>query len=131
MQELNATDLDTVVNVEIRYRIQQGSFDDLQIDSKSGFVTISRELDFVSRNLYVMEIVASDMGTPSLSGTATLTVNILDSNDKALSFSPQTQQKKISEKAEVGTIVHKLIATDPDIKSLDDLIFMTSFMDDP
>ncbi len=40
------------------------------------------------------------------------TVNILDSNDKA-TFTPQTQRTEISEKAEVGTIVHKLIATDP------------------
>jgi hypothetical protein len=48
-----------------------------------------------------MEIVASDMGTPSLSGTATLTVNILDSNDKVPSFTPQTQRTEISENAAV------------------------------
>ncbi len=40
--------------------------------------------------------------SPSLSDKATLTVNILDSNDKAPSLKPQTQRNKISGKAEVG-----------------------------
>lgn len=123
MEELNATDLDTGVNAEIRYRIQQGSFDDFQIDSKTGVVIISKKLDFDGRNNYIMEIVASDMGTPSLSGTATLAVNILDSNDKAPYFTPTTQSTEISENAEIGKIIHKMEATDPDIKSKDDLVF--------
>ncbi len=57
MEELNATDLDIGVSAEIHYRIQQGSFDDFQIDSKSGIVTISRKLDFDSRNLYVQQFL--------------------------------------------------------------------------
>lgn len=45
-----------------RYRIQQGSFDDFLIDSKSGLITIGRKLDYDRRNTYQIEIVAADLG---------------------------------------------------------------------
>jgi hypothetical protein len=68
-----------------------------------------------------MEVVASDMGTPSLSGTATLVVSIINSNDKAPYFTPTTQRSEISEDAPIGTIVHMLVAVDPDIASSESL----------
>lgn len=60
--QVNATDLDTGVNAEIRYRIQQGNFDDFAINNRTGEVTITRKLDYDKRNTYQMEIVASDQG---------------------------------------------------------------------
>lgn len=60
--QVNATDLDTGVNAEIRYRIQQGSFDDFEINNRTGVVTITRKLDYDTRNTYQMEIVAADQG---------------------------------------------------------------------
>lgn len=59
---VNATDLDTGVNAEIRYRIQQGSFDDFSINNRTGVVTITRKLDYDKRNTYQMELVAADQG---------------------------------------------------------------------
>lgn len=123
MEELNATDLDTGVNAEIRYRIQHGSFDDFHIDNATGVVTIAKNLDYDRRNTYVMEIVASDMGTPSLSGTSTLTVHVINSNDKAPYFTPTTQRTEVSEDAAAGTLVHALLAVDPDVASADALEF--------
>lgn len=117
VERLQAIDLDTGINAEIRYRIQQGSFDDFAIDNQTGVVTIARKLDYDRRNTYQMEIVAADLGTPSLSGTTTLTVSIINSNDKAPYFTPTTQRAEISEDAEVGTLVHTLVALDPDVAS--------------
>lgn len=68
-----------------------------------------------------MEIVARDMGVPSLSGTASITINIINSNNRSPYFTPTTQRAEISEDVEVGTIVHTLIATDPDITEIDGL----------
>jgi hypothetical protein len=68
VEELNATDLDTGENAEIVYRIQQGSFNDFQIDNRSGVITIAKPLDYDIRQNYTLEIVASDKGIPSLSG---------------------------------------------------------------
>lgn len=36
-----------------------------------------------------------DLGTPSLSGTATLTVSIINSNDKDPYFTPATQHAEV------------------------------------
>lgn len=46
-----------------------------------------------------------------------MTINIINSNDKAPYFTPTTQRAEISEDAEIGTFVHKLTANDPDISS--------------
>lgn len=99
-----------------RYRIQQGSFDDFLIDNRTGLITIGKKLDYDRRNTYQIEIVASDLGmlnfeylnfpkrkqhlfyhtgTPSLSGTATLIVNINNSNDKDPYFTPATQRADV------------------------------------
>lgn len=92
---MNATDLDTGVNAEIRFRMQQGSFDDFAIDNRTGVVTITRKLDYDKRNTYQMEIVAADQGIPSLSGTASLTISIVNSNDKDPYFTPVTQRAEV------------------------------------
>jgi Cadherin domain len=119
VEELNATDLDTGENAEIVYRIQHGSFNDFQIDNSSGVITIAKPLDYDVRPNYTLEIVASDKGIPSLSGTATMTINVVNSNDKAPYFTPTTQRAEISEDADAGVFVHKLTANDPDITSKD------------
>ncbi|XP_055710433.1 cadherin-87A isoform X2 [Phlebotomus papatasi] len=117
VERVEAQDLDTGINAEIRYRLQSGSFDDFAIDNRTGVISIARKLDFDRRNTYQMEVVASDLGTPSLSGSSTVTVSILNSNDKAPYFTPATQRAEIAEDAEIGTVVHTLVAIDPDIVS--------------
>lgn len=75
------------------------------------------------RQNYTLEIVAYDKGIPSLSGTATIEINIINSNDKAPYFTPTTQRAEISEDAEIETYVHTLTANDSDISSLELLEF--------
>lgn len=115
VESLQATDLDSGINAELKYRIQQGSFDDFRIDENSGEVFVSRKLDYDRRNTYQLEILATDMGTPSLSGTATLTVTIVNSNDKDPYFTPATQRAEVREDVPVGTVVYTLVAIDPDV----------------
>ncbi|KAJ6636635.1 Cadherin-87A [Pseudolycoriella hygida] len=121
--QVNATDLDTGVNAEIRYRIQQGSFDDFAINNQTGVVTISRKLDYDKRNTYQMEIVAADQGIPSLSGSASITISIINSNDKDPYFTPATQRAEVREDAEVGTSFYTLVALDPDVATSEALNF--------
>ncbi|XP_037922792.1 cadherin-87A [Hermetia illucens] len=119
VEMLKAIDLDTGINAEIRYRIQQGSFDDFRIDDTSGLVSVSRKLDYDRRNTYQIEVLATDLGTPSLSGTTTLTVSVTNSNDKDPFFTPSTQRAEVREDAVIGTIIHNLVAIDPDVESND------------
>ncbi|XP_037891980.1 cadherin-87A [Glossina fuscipes] len=123
VEKLMAEDLDSGINSELRYRIQQGSFDDFRIDEMTGEVFVSRKLDYDSRNTYQIEVIAMDLGTPSLSGTATLTVNVINSNDKDPYFTPATQHAEVREDAPVGTVFYTLVALDPDIASRDALEF--------
>ncbi|XP_055907536.1 cadherin-87A isoform X2 [Eupeodes corollae] len=115
VERLQATDLDSGINAELRYRIQQGNFDDFRIDETSGEIFVSRKLDYDRRNTYQLEVLATDMGTPSLSGTATLTVTIVNSNDKDPYFTPATQRAEVREDEPVGTVVYTLVAIDPDV----------------
>jgi hypothetical protein len=123
VEEVNATDLDTGENADIVYHIQHGSFNDFAIDNRTGVITIAKPLDYDMRQNYSLEIVASDRGIPSLSGTATVEISVVNSNDKAPYFTPTTQRAEVSEDAEIETFVHQLSATDPDIESLDRLEF--------
>lgn len=123
IEKFNATDLDTGENAEIVYRIQHGSFNDFHIGNRSGVLTIAYSLDYDVRPSYTLEIVAFDRGVPSLSGTASMTINIINMNDKAPYFTPTTQRAEVSEDAEIGTFIHQLAANDPDITSIEFLEF--------
>uniref|UniRef100_A0A1I8MKU3 Cadherin domain-containing protein n=1 Tax=Musca domestica TaxID=7370 RepID=A0A1I8MKU3_MUSDO len=123
VEKLEAEDLDSGINAQLKYRIQQGSFDDFRIDENTGEVFVSRKLDYDKRNTYEIEVIAMDMGTPSLSGTATLTVNIMNSNDKDPYFTPATQHAEVREDTLVGTVFYTLLAIDPDVSSRDALEF--------
>lgn len=56
-----------------------------------------------------------------MTGTTTLLVEVINSNDKQPYFSPESQRAEVSESAPIGTIVHKLQAIDPDVAHEDDL----------
>lgn len=58
-----ATDADSGINAELRYRIQKGAFDDFSINETTGIVTVSRKLDFDERNTYHVEVIALDGGS--------------------------------------------------------------------
>ncbi|XP_030572028.1 cadherin-87A [Drosophila novamexicana] len=123
VEKLQATDLDTGKNAELRYRIQQGSFNDFDIDERTGEVFVSRKLDYDRRNTYHLQVQAADQGTPSLTGTATLTINVQNSNDKDPYFVPATQHAEVRVDAPTGHLVYTLIALDPDVATHNALEF--------
>ncbi|KAE8740358.1 hypothetical protein FOCC_FOCC014138, partial [Frankliniella occidentalis] len=121
-----AMDADAGVNAQIKYKIQKGAFDDFSIEPETGVVTVANHLDFDRRRLYNIEVIAVDGGIPMLSGTTTLMVNILNTNDKAPFFVPATQNAAVTEDTQPGTIFYILNATDLDVNSSDALNFAAS-----
>lgn len=95
VETVTGTDADSGINAEIKYRIQKGAFDDFNISDSTGLVTVARKLDYDRRNTYHIEIIGVDQGTPSLTGTTTLTVSVLNSNDKLPYFVPATQRAEV------------------------------------
>ncbi|VVD05271.1 unnamed protein product [Leptidea sinapis] len=112
---VHATDLDSGINSEIKYSIQKGAIDSFSVDNATGLVLVSSKLDFDKRNTYRIQIVATDMGIPSLTGTTELVVHVTNVNDKKPYFTPPVQRAEVSADADIGTQVHTLVAVDPDI----------------
>ena len=59
-------------------------------------------LDFESAREYFLSILATDGGTPPLSNTAIVKVNVTDANDNAPVFGMTVYHAEVLEDAEVG-----------------------------
>lgn len=98
---VEATDADTGENAEMVYNLSKGSNGDFKVDNQTGVVTVASKLDFDRRNTYNIEVLAIDRGEPALTGTTTLTIKIINTNDKLPYFIPANQ------KAEVSNVVQR------------------------
>ncbi|XP_013167348.1 PREDICTED: cadherin-87A [Papilio xuthus] len=123
---VRATDLDSGINSQFTYAVQKGALDSFSVHPHTGVVTVSAKLDYDKRNTYRIQIIATDMGIPSLTGTTELTVHVINVNDKKPVFTPSVQRAEVSADAEVGTVLHKLVAVDPDITDHSQLLFEIS-----
>ncbi|XP_017161074.1 cadherin-like protein 26 [Poecilia reticulata] len=89
LEALIAKDPDNGAN-QIRYMIGEDPAGFVTVDSNSGKITTSKCLDresqFVKDGLYVIKIYATDNGETSQTGTATLSIKIIDVNDNAPSL---------------------------------------------
>lgn len=66
---------------------------------------------------YQLTIVAVDGGSPPLSGTVIVLVNILDVNDNSPTFAEVAFETRVPEDAAPGTVVFRASATDADLGS--------------
>jgi len=82
--------------------------------SSDGLLTVASQLDFESQMLYLLTIQAVDGGSPQLTGTSQLTINILDQDDLPLQFSSSTFNASVPENVTVGSTVLSILAVDPD-----------------
>ncbi|KAK6176858.1 hypothetical protein SNE40_015077 [Patella caerulea] len=109
-----ATDLDPGTNGQIEYRL-------VSSDTKfnlnvSGALTFNTELDREVEDSYDLVIIAVDNAISSaLTGTLSLTVNVIDVNDQTPSFSNQTSEVTVNRGVAPGTTVLTITATDNDI----------------
>lgn len=63
---------------------------------------------------YILVAQAQDNGHPSLSGTVTVYINVIDLNDNAPIFDPMSFSNEILEDVPIGTSVVTVSATDMD-----------------
>ena len=112
---INATDDDYGLNAEIDYYIVSGDVtDSFTINSTTGSLILTSELDREAGDPLVLTIAAIDRGLPPLSATITVTINILDINDNPPLFAEPQYELHISESAPVGELVGTVLANDPD-----------------
>ncbi|XP_033194669.1 cadherin 74A isoform X1 [Bombus vancouverensis nearcticus] len=102
----------------LQYHIASGAKDNFVIDSSSGVITVSPDarLDLeTGGEKYEVIVYAIDSGTPLReTATTTVTVNMVDVNNKPPMFNESTYLVYVSERASIGEPVLKVVATDPD-----------------
>ncbi|KAA8590065.1 hypothetical protein FQN60_013999, partial [Etheostoma spectabile] len=114
--QLSATDADSGSNGWLMYRLESGAQDRFVVDSLSGAVLVGNTtLDREERGSYRLVVMATDRGTPSLSGTATLTVILDDVNDSRPRFIEPITMINVNESTPPGVVVATLTAEDPDL----------------
>lgn len=88
--QVSATDLDEGSNAHVLYHIVDGNHDNAFVIEPpfSGLVKTNIVLDREIRDTYRLTIIATDEGSPQLTGTSTLRINIVDVNDNQPTFPP-------------------------------------------
>ncbi|XP_044516180.1 cadherin-23 [Gracilinanus agilis] len=111
-----AIDLDEGLNGLVSYRMQVGMPRmDFVINSSTGVVTTTTELDRERIAEYYLRVVASDAGTPTKSSTSTLTIRVLDVNDETPTFFPAVYNVSLLEDIPRDFRVVWLNCTDNDV----------------
>ena len=115
--KINATDADSGNNGEIRYALH---VDDevgrrlLNINPISGVLTAKAIFDRETLSTLELSILAYDLGTPALTTTSTVQVQIVDQNDEAPQFGMNRYDFYVAENLYPEALVGHLLATDAD-----------------
>ncbi|NWR60932.1 PCD23 protein, partial [Bucorvus abyssinicus] len=121
----HADDKDSDLNGAIKYSIASKQSNAFSIDPRLGVVNLTRTVFGDKQQEYTLHIAAEDCGSPPL--TSLLAINltdrrldslavkivILDINDNSPSFT-SSSLSYVMEGVEVGFLVHRIIAKDPD-----------------
>ncbi|KTF85486.1 hypothetical protein cypCar_00045897 [Cyprinus carpio] len=99
------------LEIKIQYRIDNSPFSsNFTIDQDSGVLQNNGRLDREAMDpaldgVIKLMVIASDMGTPSLSSTANVTINIGDENDNSPQYlDPAPYEFKVKESIWVGSV---------------------------
>ncbi|XP_077122276.1 protocadherin gamma-B2-like isoform X6 [Ranitomeya variabilis] len=124
---IQASDPDTGDNARIIYSISSGTTETpsmtsyLSINIETGVLYAQRSFDYEQNKEFIMEVTASDNGSPSLSSNVTLFIHIVDQNDNApkiLYPSPDIGGSAVFEMvpfvSEPGSLITKVVAVDAD-----------------
>ncbi|KFM78662.1 Cadherin-related tumor suppressor, partial [Stegodyphus mimosarum] len=128
----SATDNDLGVNAEVTFLVASGNFKEtFRIDGPSGSLYLARPLDYEDKHNYVLNVSATDGGTPRLSTTIQVVVEVLDVNDNAPRFSSTAVVRQIEESIPPNTPVVTLTAQDRDSGVNGKILFNISHQEPP
>lgn len=111
---ISATDIDQGRNSDIRYSMTGNVDNKFHIDSLTGSLSVIDTLDYELYKEYKLNIRAEDSGVPSQKSQATVLVEVLDVNDNAPKFFPETFQESVFENEPAGTPILQVQAHDRD-----------------
>ncbi|KFQ70396.1 Protocadherin-23, partial [Phaethon lepturus] len=114
----HAEDKDGGLNGAIKYSIASKQSNAFSIDPSLGVVNLTRTVFADKQQEYTLHIVAEDCGIPPLTSllmfeSLAVKIVILDVNDNSPGFM-SSPLSYVMEDVEVGFLVHRIIAKDPD-----------------
>ncbi|KAL8207010.1 UNVERIFIED_CONTAM: Protocadherin Fat 4 [Gekko kuhli] len=86
-----------------------------RLDPVSGRLSTVSQLDREEQGHYLLQILATDLGSPPLSSMAQVNVSLLDVNDNSPIFYPVQYFAHIQENEPAGSYVATVSASDPDL----------------
>ena len=84
------------------------------IDTSSGEIVSAQEIDRETTQSLTLTIIVSDNGTPELSDTSIVNINIVDVNDNSPVFGATSYLAYVLEGSNMGHIVSVVSAIDED-----------------
>eukprot|EP00794_Sanderia_malayensis_P007199 gene7199-8005_t len=124
VKRIVANDADQGSNARIVYRISSGnSLGKFAIDSSTGQISLAKKLAYNEQSSYTLIISASDRGTPALSNTQQLKIEIIDVNNNSPKFAMRKFTGSVTEGSAVGTQVIQVTATDLDSGTNSQIIY--------
>lgn len=117
---VSAEDMDVPPQNTVRYSFSGGhlTHNKFAIAPESGDIFTTASLDREVESVYRFTVLASDLGKPPLTGTATVTVYVQDRNDHDPVFQFPTLSNntvRISNALPLGHVVTQVVAIDPDL----------------
>ncbi|XP_029960080.1 protocadherin alpha-C2-like [Salarias fasciatus] len=115
----NAVDPDVGTNSVKTYHLSASDFFTIEVQtgrdgSKFADLILKRNLDREQQAVHNLILTAVDGGTPARSGTASVIVQVLDTNDNPPTFEKSMYSVKILENSPIGSLVIDLDAKDLD-----------------
>ncbi|XP_037398799.1 protocadherin alpha-7-like isoform X9 [Pygocentrus nattereri] len=113
-----ATDLDEGLNGEVTYslgsKLNPRVYDLFVLDNVSGEILVKGEIDFENTDIYRLDVLASDKGTPPMTIDCRVIVKILDVNDNAPEIEITSLSKLVPEDSKPGTVISLISVLDKD-----------------
>ncbi|XP_022240676.1 fat-like cadherin-related tumor suppressor homolog isoform X3 [Limulus polyphemus] len=117
---LSAHDSDLDAGGKVHYELEGNVTSIFQIDPEMGVVRLAGMLDFESRPIFNLTVIARDKGDPPLSSSVSLLIEVEDvnENEHAPMFPRFAEEGKVRENQPEGTFVMQLSAQDEDPEGL-------------
>ncbi|XP_067104222.1 protocadherin alpha-C2-like [Osmerus mordax] len=127
----NAVDSDVGLNSVKTYLLSESDHFAIEIQagrdgSKFADLILKKTLDREEQAVHNLILTALDGGVPTRTGTASIIVRVLDTNDNAPLFDEETYTINVMENSPIGSVVVKLNATDLDEGSNSDIVYSYS-----
>uniref|UniRef100_A0A671VQ47 FAT atypical cadherin 3 n=1 Tax=Sparus aurata TaxID=8175 RepID=A0A671VQ47_SPAAU len=112
---VSAEDLDSQVNGRITYSILKGDrSNQFWIDPVTGLLKVNKRLDRELVSRYSLSVQAFDSGSPAMSSTVILNIDVSDVNDNPPVFTPPNATAIMQLNQAAGTILAQLSVSDKD-----------------